>query len=181
MSMIIADIASENYSVFRALISYVPQSPYLLDASLAENVGFSRWGEPIDEERVKSACRQAAIDFWDQLPQGLYTELGERGVRLSGGQAQRVAIARALYADPQILIFDEATSSLDSAAESVIQKTIEALHEDITVAIVAHRLSTVEQCDAVYCLEDGIIISEGKPAMVLAAYTKRLEAYAEAS
>jgi len=131
-------------------------------------VAFSRWGEPVDEERVKTVCRMAAIDFWEQLPLGLHTEIGERGVCLSGGQAQRVAIARALYADPQILIFDEATSSLDSATENIIQQTINALRDDITVVIVAHRLSTVEQCDIAYWLEDGNIIAEGKPTEVLA-------------
>ena len=167
-------IGRENYGAFRALIGYVPQSPYLLDASLAENVAFSRWGEPIDEDRLKNVCRMAAIDFWEQLPQGLNTIIGERGVRLSGGQAQRVAIARALYADPQILIFDEATSSLDNATENVIQQTINALRDDITVVIVAHRLSTVEQCDVVYWLEDGEVIANGKSATILEAYAKRL-------
>jgi ABC-type multidrug transport system fused ATPase/permease subunit len=163
-------IGPMNYGGFRALIGYVPQAPYLLDASLAENVAFSRWGEPIDEERVKTACRLAAVNFWEQLPSGLHTRIGERGVSLSGGQAQRVAIARALYADPLILVFDEATSSLDSATEGVIQQTINALRDDITVLIVAHRLSTVERCDVVYWLEDGEIRAEGKPAEVLAAY-----------
>jgi len=169
-----------NYGGLRALIGYVPQTPYLLDATLAENVAFSRWGEPVDEDRVESVCRMAAIDFWEQLPQGLHTKIGERGVRLSGGQAQRVAIARALYADPQILLFDEATSSLDSATENVIQQTINTLRDDITVVIVAHRLSTVEQCDIAYWLEDGNVIAEGKPTEVLAAYTKLLAARVEA-
>ncbi len=113
-----------------------------------------------------------------RLPEGLHTAIGERGVRLSGGQAQRVAIARALYADPQILIFDEATSALDSAAENIIQQTIDALREDITVVIVAHRLSTVERCDVLYWLEDGEVAASGKVADVLPAYAKRL---AEAS
>jgi len=167
-------IGPDNYGGFRALIGYVPQSPYLLDASLGENVAFSRWGDPIDEARVKSVCRMAAIDFWEELPQGLHTEIGERGVRLSGGQAQRVAIARALYADPRILIFDEATSSLDSAAENVIQQTINVLRDDITVVIVAHRLSTVEHCDVVYWMRGGKVVTNGEPTRVLPDYQRAL-------
>ncbi len=136
-------------------IGYVPQAPYIMDASLAENVAFADWGKKLDEERVLECCRMAAITFLDELPEGIHTRLGDRGVRLSGGQIQRVAIARALYNKPDILLFDEATSALDGAAEAAIQKTILSLRENLTIVIVAHRLSTVEGCDRVYWLHEG--------------------------
>ncbi len=136
-------------------IGYVPQSPYIMDASLAENIAFSDWGEEVDEERVLECCQLAAITFLNELPDGIHTRLGDRGVRLSGGQVQRVAIARALYNKPDILLFDEATSALDGAAEAAIQNTILSLREDLTIVIVAHRLSTVEGCDRVYWLHEG--------------------------
>ncbi len=163
-------LSPSDYPGLRTLIGYVPQSPYLMDGTLAENVALSRWGDEIDEERVRESCRMAAVNFWEQLPQDIHTEIGERGVRLSGGQAQRVAIARALYAKPQILIFDEATSALDSATENSIQETIFNLRKDVTVVIIAHRLSTVEHCDAVVWLEDGMVIKSGKPDAILAEY-----------
>lgn len=154
----------------RGLIGFVPQSPCLIDGTLAENVAFSRLGEAIDEEAVLDACKLAALDFRDQLPEGIHTPIGDRGVRISGGQAQRVAIARALYAKPQILVFDEATSALDRAAEKAIQKTIEELSNNLTVIIVAHRLSTVEACDRLYWIEAGSIMKSGPPSLVLPAY-----------
>ena len=149
------------------ILGYVPQSPYLLDATLAENIAFSRLGEPIDEERVLRACRMAAFNFWEQLPEGIHTELGERGMKLSGGQAQRVAIARALYSEPELLIFDEATSSLDSATENAIQQTIAALRKNTTMVIIAHRLSTLEHCDVVYLIENGVVTEFGSPEQIL--------------
>ncbi len=136
-------------------IGYVPQAPYIMDASLAQNIAFSDWGKDIDEAWVLECCRMAAITFLQDLPEGIQTRLGDRGVRLSGGQIQRVAIARALYARPDILLFDEATSALDGAAEAAIQKTILNLRENLTIVMVAHRLSTVEGCDKVYWLHDG--------------------------
>lgn len=151
----------------RSLIGYVPQSPYLLDATLAENVAFSRLGEPVDEERVLHACKMAAFDFLEQLPQGIHTMLGERGVKLSGGQAQRVAIARALYSEPQLLIFDEATSALDSVTESAIQQTVADLRGNITMVVIAHRLSTLKNCDSVYLLENGAVVDCGPPERIL--------------
>lgn len=151
-------------------IGYVAQAPYLMDATLAENVAFSSWGDKVDEERVHVCCRMAAMDFLDSLPLGIHTVLGERGVRLSGGQAQRVAIARALYSNPDILIFDEATSALDSAAETAIQKTILSLHKDMTIILVAHRLSTVKDCDALFWLRDGTIYIHGSTGEVLSCY-----------
>lgn len=136
-------------------IGYVPQHPYMMDATLAQNIAFCDWGKEIDENRVVECCKLAAMDFLKDLPEGIHTMLGDRGMRLSGGQAQRVAIARALYSNPDILLFDEATSALDGATEAEIQKTILTLRQKLTIVMVAHRLSTVEGCDSVYWLHEG--------------------------
>lgn len=155
-------------------IGYVSQAPYILDASLAENVALSRWGEEMDRERVKECCRMAALDFIDDLDNGIDTKLGERGVRLSGGQAQRVAIARALYSEPQLIIFDEATSSLDIKNEKAIHETILSLREKATIVIIAHRLSSVENCDFVIWLDKGQVHMAGNLDKVLPEYTAAL-------
>lgn len=157
------------------VIGVVPQQPYLLNASFAENIAFSRWGEKVDSAKVLKCCQMAAIDFIDQLDDGLDTVLGERGVRLSGGQIQRVAIARALYNNPEILFFDEATSALDGAAEQHIQETVEKLSKDITVVIVAHRLTTVEKCDSIIWLEKGQLVMHAGADTVLSEYKKSLQ------
>ncbi len=156
-------------------IGYVPQSPYIMDASLAQNVAFSDWGKEVNEARVLECCRMASITFLEDLPEGIHTTLGDRGVRLSGGQIQRVAIARALYTKPDVLLFDEATSALDGASEVAIQKTIVALRENLTIVIVAHRLSTVEGCDHVYWLHKGELQQVGDDGTVLDEYKKFLE------
>lgn len=161
-------------------IGYVPQSPFLLNATILENVAFSQWGGTIDRQRALHCCRMAAMNFLDDLPDGIDTEIGERGVRLSGGQIQRVAIARALYADPQILLFDEATSALDGASEEAIQHTINSLNGQVTMIVVAHRLTTVEKCDYIYWLEDGSIKMDGEPNLVLPTYKAHLEKMAKA-
>lgn len=154
-----------------ASIGYVPQAPFISDATLAENIAFGLRGEQINLDRVRECCQMAAIDFLDELPQGLHTPIGERGLRLSGGQQQRVAIARALYKNPDIIIFDEATSSLDTKSEQEIQQTIYGLRGRKTLVIVAHRLSTVEACDRVYWVDKGRVHMEGSPGEVLACYT----------
>lgn len=151
-------------------IGYVPQHPYIIDAPLAENVAFCSWGEVPDEEKVRQCCRMAAMDFLDDLPQGIHTSLGDRGLRLSGGQMQRVAIARALYGDPDILLFDEATSALDGAAESAIQSTIQELRKGLTVIMIAHRLTTVQNCDCLYWLDGGAVRKHGSAADLLREY-----------
>lgn len=157
-------------------IGYVPQNPYIMDSSLAENLAFSIYGQGPDMQRVEECCKMAAMDFLDDLPKGVHTILGERGVRLSGGQVQRVAIARALYSNPDILIFDEATSALDGAAEVAIQNTILSLSKEVTIIIVAHRLATVESCDALFWLKDGIIYRQGKTKEILSEYQEFLQA-----
>ncbi len=156
-------------------IGYVPQSTFLLNASIAQNVAFSHWGDPVDQERVETCCRMAAMNYINDLPEGIHTIIGERGIRLSGGQVQRLSIARALYNAPHTLLLDEATSALDGAAEQEIMQTIQQLDSTITVLIVAHRLSTVEQCDEIFWLRDGSIAIHGTAATVLPAYKKFLD------
>lgn len=163
-------ITKDNTRSWLQRIGYVAQAPYLLDASLAENIALSRWGETIDRERVLECCRMAALDFINDLDNGIDTVLGERGVRLSGGQAQRVAIARALYSEPELIIFDEATSSLDMKNEKSIHETILSLRAKMTIVIIAHRLSTVENCDYVIWLDKGHIHMKGSVDKVLPEY-----------
>lgn len=163
-------LTPERRATWSSSIGYVPQSPFLLNASIAENVAFSQWGKAVDRQRVLGCCRMAAMDFLSELPDGVDTVIGERGIRLSGGQVQRVSIARALYENPQMVIFDEATSALDGATEQAIQRTIEKLRDHMTLVLVAHRLSTVQRCDYLYWIDGGKVRMEGFPATVLPAY-----------
>lgn len=143
-------------------IAYVPQDVYALDASLAENIAFDRDREDIDSEALTQAISQAELDdLVRSLPQGVDSPIGEKGARLSGGQRQRVGIARALYRDPQLLVLDEATSALDNETEHRISQTIRSLHGNITVIIVAHRLSTVRHVDQVVYLNAGRVEAVG--------------------
>ncbi len=167
-------INKENSMAWLQCIGYVSQSPYILNASLAENVALSRWGEEIDRGRVLECCRMAALDFVDELENGIDTILNDRGTRLSGGQAQRVAIARALYSDPALIIFDEATSSLDMKNEKAIHDTILSLRNQATMVIIAHRLTTVEGCDMLVWLEGGHMRRAGNVESVMPEYEKLL-------
>jgi ABC-type multidrug transport system fused ATPase/permease subunit len=143
-------------------IGYVPQSIFLTDDTLRRNVAFGLPKDQIDDSAVKSAIRSAQLeDFVASLPDGLDTIVGERGVRLSGGQRQRIGIARALYNNPDVLVLDEATSSLDTETEHGVMQAVQALQGEKTVIIVAHRLSTVEYCDRLYRLENARIVDEG--------------------
>jgi len=143
-------------------ISLVPQETFLIDHTLRSNIAFAVPDAEIDNDRVSKAVSMAHLDALIQtLPDGLDTVVGERGVRLSGGQKQRVAIARALYDDPDILVFDEATSALDAESEAAITEAINALSGDKTLIIIAHRLSTVRNCDRLYWMENGRIADSG--------------------
>lgn len=158
----------KNLRGWQDQIGYVPQSIYLTDDTLRRNVAFGLPNDQIDEASVWRAVRSAQLEqFVNELPLGLDTVVGERGVRLSGGQRQRIGIARALYHDPQVLVLDEATSSLDTATERDVMDAVRALHGDKTILIVAHRLSTVEHCDRLFRLEKGEIVAEGETAVVL--------------
>lgn len=152
-------------------IGYVPQTPYIYDGTLAENVAFGYAHEQIHRDLVIACCEMAAMEFLKDLDQGIDTLIGERGMRLSGGQRQRVAIARALYKQPEVLIFDEATSSLDSATEKSIQNTIYGFKRLKTLIIIAHRLSTVEGCDELVWLEKGKVVLQGRPEVILREYS----------
>jgi len=139
-------------------IAHVPQAIYLSDASIAENIAFGADRDAIEMERVREAARRAELhDFIESLPEGYGTIVGERGVRLSGGQRQRIGIARALYKQASVIVFDEATSALDNQTEAAVMRSIFGLREDLTVFIIAHRLSTVEGCDLVVSLSNGRI------------------------
>jgi len=143
-------------------IGYVSQTPYLLDDSLWRNVAFGLPDDAVDEERLRLAVSAAQLDeVVEILPQGLDTTVGDRGARLSGGQRQRVAIARALYRNPAVLVLDEATAALDVETEREVTRAIESLHGTRTVIVVAHRLSTVRNCDRIIVLRDGRIAALG--------------------
>ena len=149
-------------------IGYVPQSVYLTDDTLRNNVAFGIPSDQIDEGAVARAVQAAQLDtFVANQPHGLDTVVGERGVRLSGGQLQRIGIARALYHDPSVLVLDEATSALDTLTEKGVMDSVEALQGSKTLLIVAHRLSTVEHCSRLYQLDRGRVIAEGAPAQLL--------------
>ncbi len=142
-------------------IGYIPQMIFMLDDTIRRNVAFGVHDEYIDEERVWEVLREAQLDeFVRELPEGLDTGIGERGIRLSGGQRQRIGIARALYYDPEVLILDEATSALDNDTEAAIMDSINRLHGRKTLVIIAHRLQTIEKCDLVYRVENGQAIAQ---------------------
>ena len=142
-------------------IGYVPQSIFLTDDTLRRNVAFGLSDELIDDKAVLRAIKSAQLEaFVDGLSQGMETLVGERGVRLSGGQRQRIGIARALYHDPAVLVLDEATSALDMATEKGVMEAINALHGEKTLLIIAHRLSTVSNCDRIYKMEQGCIVKD---------------------
>jgi ATP-binding cassette, subfamily B, bacterial PglK len=147
---------------WRRRVGYVPQEVFLLDGSIADNIRFSRMGEqPPTDELWASLERSQLSDFVATLPDGIDTVVGERGVRLSGGQRQRLGIARALFRDPEFLILDEATSALDTATEAAVAETITSLRGSLTMIIIAHRLSTVRDCDLLLLMEDGRVVAEG--------------------
>lgn len=151
----------DDYSGWLAHLGYIPQMIFMLDDTIRANVAFGIDASEVDEKQVWKALEEAQLkEFVQSLPKGLDTTIGERGVRLSGGQRQRIGIARALYTDPELLIFDEATSALDNETEAAIMESINALHGRKTMIIIAHRLTTIEECDIVYRVENGQIVQE---------------------
>lgn len=139
-------------------LAYIPQAIYLADETIRNNVAFGIEDADIDEEMVWKALEEAQLkEFVEGLEHGLDTEVGERGVRLSGGQRQRIGIARALYGDPEILVLDEATSALDNDTEKAVMEAIERLHGKKTLIIIAHRLTTIKNCEIIYKVENGKI------------------------
>jgi ABC-type multidrug transport system fused ATPase/permease subunit len=157
-----------NLREWQNKIGYVPQSIFLKDDTLRRNIAFGIPEEQINAAAVDRAVASARLDeFVASLPQGLETNVGERGVRLSGGQRQRIGIARALYRNPEVLVLDEATSSLDVKTESDVMEAVNALHGEKTLIIIAHRMSTVERCDRLFRLDGGRLLAEGCPSEML--------------
>lgn len=155
-------INGENRTAWQRHISHVPQHIFLSDASIAQNIALGVKREAIDHDRVRRAARRAQIaSFIESHPQGYNARVGERGVQLSGGQRQRIGIARALYRDADVLIFDEASSALDTETETAVMKSVNALDPDLTVFIIAHRVQTLQECDLIVQLDDGRIVSTG--------------------
>lgn len=143
-------------------IAYIPQSVFLIDDTLEANVAFGVPSEQIDTSRVNDAINAAQLsDLVARLPEGIHTKLGERGIRLSGGERQRVALARALYHDRDVFILDEATSALDAETERQIVEVIEKLHGKKTLIVIAHRLTTVKNCDRIFRFNAGQVIASG--------------------
>ena len=144
-------------------IGYIPQMIYLSDDSVRNNVAFGIPESDIDEEAVNEALKKAQLlEFVEGLSEGLDTVVGDRGIRLSGGQRQRIGIARALYRDPEILVLDEATSALDNDTESAVMDAIESLHGQKTIIIIAHRLTTIQNADLIYAVEDHKVVPKTK-------------------
>jgi subfamily B ATP-binding cassette protein MsbA len=161
------DLADVRLREYRDQLASVLQENFLFDGTIAENVGYANPGATLDE--IKDACRIAHCDeFIRQFPQGYDTVVGERGIKLSGGQRQRVSIARAILADPRVLILDEATSSLDSESEQMIQDGLRRLRSGRTTFVIAHRLSTIRSADQILVLEAGEIVERGTHAELLA-------------
>lgn len=152
---------SENTFKWFTKVGYIPQDIFLLDDSIRRNVAFGIGVKEIDDACVWKALDESALgDFVRGLPQGLDSQIGERGIRLSGGQRQRLGIARALYRKPEILFLDEATSALDNGTEEAIMESVNNLKSKMTIIIIAHRLTTIEPCDHVYKVENGMIKKE---------------------
>jgi ABC-type multidrug transport system fused ATPase/permease subunit len=155
-------ITTINHRAWQAHIAHVPQAIFLADSSIEENIAFGQPKHLIDHERVRQAACQAQIaDIIETWPLQYQTFVGERGIRLSGGQRQRIGIARALYKQADVIIFDEATSALDSETELAVMQAIDVLSKDLTILIIAHRLTTLKNCTQIVELGDGIVMRVG--------------------
>lgn len=144
-------LTNKNINSWRSLVSHVPQDIFLIDDTILENITFSKDGDLVNFELLNKVIEQAQLkEFIDKLPNGIQTIVGERGVKLSGGQRQRVAIARSLYKNASLLVFDEATSSLDNQTEDIINLSFKNLSKNITMLVVAHRLSSLKQCERIF-------------------------------
>ena len=155
-------ITRQNSRAWQRSIGYVPQHIYLSDDTIAANIAFGKAPKDINQEAVEKASKVANLHEFvtNELPKNYQSTIGERGVRLSGGQRQRIGIARALYHNPQILVLDEATSALDDQTEKAVMDALENLGKNITIILIAHRLNTIKNCDIVYRLENGKIVSK---------------------
>ena len=157
------EINSQNYRRWQSMIGYVPQQIYLSDESIAENIAFGVDKKDIDYKAVERVAKIANLHDLvnNELKNGYQSVVGERGIRLSGGQRQRIGIARALYHNPKLLIFDEATNSLDNLTEKAVIESIQNIDENITIIMIAHRLNTVRNCDTIFLIEGGNLVAQG--------------------
>ena len=160
------DVRTLGFTDLRGAIGVVPQEPALFSGSVRDNVRYAR-PDASDADVIAAAKAAHAWEFIERLPEGLDTRVGERGVKLSGGQRQRLAIARVFLKDPAIVVLDEATSSLDSESERLVEEAMQELLEGRTTLIIAHRLSTVLRADRVVVLDAGSIVEEGRHAELL--------------
>ena len=161
-------VSGHGLRAWQRTIAHVPQSIYLADTTLAENIAFGVRRDSIDMQRVRWAARKAQIaDLIESRPDGYDAFVGERGVRLSGGQRQRIGIARALYKQATVVILDEATSALDNATEQSVMDAIEGLGRDLTIVLIAHRLTTVRHCDSILELSQGHVVAQGRYEQLL--------------
>jgi ATP-binding cassette subfamily B protein len=155
-------VTEQNHRAWQAHIAHVPQTIFLADTTIAENIAFGVAPDQIDHDRVREAAQKAQIaetvESWDEQ---YATLVGERGVRLSGGQRQRIGIARALYKQADVIVFDEATSALDNDTELAVMQAIESLGDDLTILIVAHRLTTLKSCSKIIELNNGTVSRVG--------------------
>jgi len=159
----------DNLRQWQQRIGYVQQVIFLMDATIKENIAYGVSGREIDINRIHSVIQMAKLESWiSELPQGIDSVVGERGVRISGGQRQRIGIARALYHNPEILILDEATSALDNRTEKEIMSDIYAMHGERTIVMIAHRLDTIKQCDRIVIIERGHIVGSGSYSELMA-------------
>lgn len=156
-------VTIENIDSWQRNIAYVPQDVYLYDDTIKANITFGHGNHGYDEHRMVRALEMAGVSKFvmHELPEGLNTKIGERGVRLSGGQRQRLGLARALYRNPTLLVLDEATSALDNITEKGIIESLLSLPDDITIVMIAHRLSTVQYADTIFILENGDVVGNG--------------------
>ena len=165
----LSTINEQNLSAWQNKIAHVAQNIFLTDATMAENIAFGLPIKEIDYERVRRSAQIAQISqFIEGSPEGYNTVVGERGVRLSGGQRQRIGIARSLYKDANILVFDEATSALDNTTEEQVIREVKKIDKNLTTFFIAHRLTTIKDCDIIIELNEGKIIAKG-------TYTELLE------
>jgi subfamily B ATP-binding cassette protein MsbA len=155
------DVRDYSLETLRSAIAIVQQDSFVFSGTIRDNIAYG-WPDAPHEAVVRAAVAAHAHDFIMRLPDGYASHLGERGVNLSGGQRQRISIARAILKDPRILILDEATSSLDTESEAIVQEALEALMRSRTCLVVAHRLSTIKSADRIVVLDDGRVAEMGK-------------------